>query len=34
MLKNLEDAKLSNHKKNKSESNLKAHLRGFSLFEV
>ncbi len=34
MLKNLEDAKASNHKKNKSDSNLKKHIRGFSLLEV
>lgn len=32
MLKNLEDAKMS-HKKNKSESYYKPHMREFSIFE-
>ncbi len=35
MLKNLEDAKASNHKKNKSESHIsKLNKREFSMFEA
>jgi hypothetical protein len=33
MLKNLEDAKIGTHKKNKSESYYKPHKREFSMFD-